>query len=370
MLRIVSSAGIIVCELDVLDEEETIMLEQGNNSLHDFLSIFSIDSMLLPEPYHKVASTLGLSYNDALKIVPINKLKQVASTINSKLSTILSDNENATYLRNFIRMRRFLDSLKAPLIDDKKLSALISSQEHEGVKTNLNTFISNVPTKYSMSKSATGRLSVISGAKILTAPSEVKKTLKSRFEDGSILQIDLTSAEPNFSLFYANETPKKDLYEYCARTVLDNNVNRDVAKLVLLSAIYGQSEKNLRKNLPNNLSTSKVIKQVKSFLSINETKEKLMDSLNTNNFRNYLCRPLKTQEQRLLISHFLQSSVAECALLMFSDFCAAQDVIPIFVIHDALIIDCNKKKAKELLNQEFTFNFANTEFPASVSELA
>ena len=44
--------------------------------------------------------------------------------------------------------------------------------------------------------------------------------------------------------------------------------------------------------------------------------------------------------------------------------------MPVFIIHDALIIDCKKEKAEELLSRDFSFDFANKKFPASVTRVA
>ncbi len=369
-MQLVSKSGILLAEFDVLDRKETVQLEDGSNSLADFMKIFSVSNDLLPASYKKASEVLGLSYTESIKTVPLSKLKSSIASIKEDLTRVMQCEDNVTYLSNYLKIRRFLDRLSTPLISKKTLQEIINSQKYEGVKNNLKSFITDKPTRYSMSNSATGRLSVVSGAKILTAPSEVKNAFSSRFKDGTVLQIDLTCAEPNFALFYSGKNPMRDLYEFCAKNVLDGRVDRNVAKLILLSTIYGQSEKNLKQNLPSGVSTSSVIKQVKKFLLIDKTNSKLESALTEKNFRNYIGRPLYTNENRLLISHFLQSSVAECALLMFAEFCNNEDVVPVFVIHDALIIDCKKEKAEELLSRDFSFDFANKKFPASVTRVA
>ncbi len=369
MLRLVSNSGLLLGEFDFFSEDEIVQLEQGDNSIFDFLSIFSLTSSILPQPYQKAAHSIGLSYKDSLKTVPIHRLKSSLLEVKKGIEKTLSDADNLIYFKNYLKMRRFLDSMQRPTIDLERLEDLISKQKYDGVKSNLKSFLTDDPTKYSMSNTATGRLSVTSGAKILTAPSEAKATLKSRYTNGKVLQIDLTSAEPNFALFYAGGEPMSDLYEFCADSVLSGRVDRDTAKLVLLSSIYGQSEKNLKQNLPAGVSASQVVKHVKRFLSIDETKQKLMSSWGEGNFRNYLCRPLKSSEQRLVISHFLQSSVAECALLMFAEFCEKNDVAPIFVIHDALVIDCEESVADRIMSKDFSFIFQGVKFPASVTQI-
>lgn len=368
MLRIISSEDVVLGEFDVLDEPSDMYLGDRNNSLDDFFKLFEASMTLSPEPYSKISSFLGLNPSDALKIVPIDRLKTQRNTAVKQTQKILSVDSNVQYLESFIRIRNFLDSLEVAIVDDKSLTDLIERQVHDGVKSNLKTFHDPKKIKYSMSSSSTGRLSVIEGPRVLTSPVEVKGVLKSRHANGKILQIDLSCAEPNFALFALGEETMPDLYEFCAKEVLDDKVDRSTAKLVLLSAIYGQSVKNLSQNLPEGVNANNVIKRVKEFLGINNLLERLRKSWSAGDLRNFLGRPLKSNQQRLLISHYLQSSVAEAAILMFENFCESNDVLPLFVIHDALIIDCKDSVALELTNQvDFRLKFKNKTFPASIT---
>ena len=370
MLDLVSNNGLLIKKFRVFEEDFVMQLEDGQNSLADFFSIFNIKAKLLSDEYARVAKLIGVPQSERLRLVPIDRLKTEIDSVCLSLDEILASEVNVSYLNFFIKMRSFLDSMSVPMIDPIALKNLIETQEHDGVKSNLRTFVDAPRTEYSMSSSATGRLSVKSGARILTAPGEVKSVLRSRFNGGKILQIDLSCAEPNFALFFSGIQPMPDLYEHCANQVLEGKVDRKTAKLVLLSAIYGQSVKNLGQNLPEGLNASEVIKKVKNFLSIDKLRESLRHDWSKGNFRNYLGRPLDTSQQRLLISHFLQSSVAELAIIMFSDFCSTNDALPVFVIHDALIIDCKQQVAEELLsNNEFCFNFEGFNFPATITNL-
>ena len=42
MMQLVSKSGILLAEFDVLDRKETVQLEDGSNSLADFMKIFSV----------------------------------------------------------------------------------------------------------------------------------------------------------------------------------------------------------------------------------------------------------------------------------------------------------------------------------------
>ena len=370
MLRVVSKENIVIAEIDVLQEDHDFFIGSKESSLDDFFCLFDRAFSLMPEEYSKMCEVLNISGPSRIKTVPLSVVRKNAEKISREMHTICSLPDNTKYLKNYVRMRKFLDSMYPASVDATALQKLIEDQKHAGVKTNLESFLNPRTIKYSMSSSSTGRLSVTEGPKILTAPAEVKAVLQSRHKGGVLLQIDLSCAEPNFALYEAGEQPIRDIYSFCASEVLNGRVNRETAKLVLLSAIYGQSARNLSANIPEGINATSVAKKVKEFLSIPALEEKLRLAWASGKLRNHLGRPLKSSKQRVLISHYLQSSIAEASILMFDKFCASHNVTPIFVIHDALIIDCTASVANELLSTpEFSLKYENEQFPASVTKL-
>ena len=370
MLRVVSRENIVVAELDALQEDHDLFIGSRESSLDDFFRLFDRSFSLMPREYSRMCEALGLSGPNRIKTVPLSVVKKSAELISHEISDICSLPDNAKYLKNYVSMRKFLDSMHPAVIDNHALQKLIDVQKHAGVKSNLESFRNPGSVKYSMSSSSTGRLSVTEGPKILTAPAEVKSILRSRHKKGILLQIDLSCAEPNFALYKAGEAPIRDIYEFCANEVLDGRVDRPTAKLILLSAIYGQSSRNLSANIPAGINAALVAKKVKEFLSIPSLEEELRAAWACGKLRNHLGRPLKSSKQRVLVSHYLQSSIAETSILMFDKFCSSHDVIPVFVVHDALIIDCPTSVAEKLLSKtDFGLKYENEEFPASVTKL-
>ena len=273
-----------------------------------------------------MCSQLKITGPDRFKVAPQSVVKDSIKKMRSEIDAILSVSENVEYLEKYVIMRSFLDSMKTVQVNSGRLDALIKSQQHDGVKSNLSSFVKPCKIKYSMSNSSTGRLSVLSGPKILTSPQEVKQVFKSRHKNGCILQIDLSCAEPNFALFISGKETKKDLYSFCSDEVLEGRVDRKTAKLVLLSALYGQSARNLKSSLPNGMAPLRVTSKVREFLSAPQLQESLRSKWSSGDLRNHLKRPLRPKQQRLLISHYLQSSVAEASILMFRDFCKLHEL--------------------------------------------
>ena len=69
--------------------------------------------------------------------------------------------------------------------------------------------------------------------------------------------------------------------------------------------------------------------------------------------RNAIGRPLNVPDDNphLLVSYYLQSSVSEGSILMFSRFIEETKLTcrPLFVIHDALIVDCDQESSKKAI---------------------
>ena len=377
MLKVIcSDSNVEICALDRPDLDFAVFLgPESEPSLKDFLSILNSPLRAVPEGYDQMASVLNVSGAAKMLIVPRHIMDAHKKNVGLTVTDLLASHGNSEYLRSYAKCRSFLSSLQPSLVDASALQNLIKKQKHDGVKTNLSSFMPmNGRTntiKYSMASSSTGRLSVTSGPKVLTSPSEVKSVLRSRFQDGSILQLDLCSAEPNFALFVSGKSPKADVYADMCSSVLSNAVDRGVAKLVTLSALYGQSTRNLEKQLPAGIGAAGVIRSIRRYLSYRSLLEKLQEKMQEANLRNYLGRPLPVDKQRLLVSHYLQSSVAEASMVMFSDFCLNEPTaVPLFVIHDALIVDCEKELADRLLNEKILFlDFDNAKFPVKVRAL-
>jgi len=227
------------------------------------------------------------------------------------------------------------------------------------------------PVKYSMTNSATGRLTVVSGPQILTIPSEARTCFKSKYPNGSILQIDVISAEPKFALHLSGIRPPRDVYKHVAETILENKVTRDQAKLITLCSLYGQSMKKLSEQLPDTVPARGVIQKTKKYFDSDFLLSRLKSEKTRGKIRNAIGRPVVVPEgnPHLLISYYLQSSVAEGSLLMFSDFLEKTQLTcdPLFVIHDALIVDCDEDSSKKLIeDQNFSLFLGDWKFDAEV----
>tara|TARA_B100000131_G_C18079141_1_gene597563 strand:- start:83 stop:1258 length:1176 start_codon:yes stop_codon:yes gene_type:complete len=337
-------------------------VDEKKSELCDFMKLIGKRPIsIVPSKYKTMCDIIDAQGRDAILTVPKEKLKVYIQECLGDVQNALCDKEDADYLVTYLTIKRCLEGLSRAAIDYQKLAGLISDTKNETITSNLKSFVPEVdslckPVTYCMTATNTGRLTVKSGPQILTSPASVRSCLRSRHSEGKILQVDIISAEPKFALHLKGEDIPVDVYTHVAKEILDNSVERHHAKLITLCSLYGQSAKNLEKKLPSNINARSVIRRTRDYFGFDFLKSRLKTELSNDNFRNAVGRPLKINENQdhLLISYYLQSSVAEGSILMFSNFIEKFQKFcdPIFVIHDALLIDCQKDFANVLLEKK------------------
>jgi len=341
-------------------ELEVSLSPTGRSEVADYFEILGMsDAEVLPPAYKQLCTHLKFTTLELLHAVPEQKLKDHLKKVVNSLSDIFNTSRNAEYFGNYIRIKKFLASFQRARIDVVALKKMIEMSKHEVVKSTLSSFLADDTGRvesvvYSTTATATGRLTVASGPQILTAPAEVRKCFRSRFEAGKILQLDIVSAEPKLALYAAEQHPPKDVYNYIANSILEGKVSRAQAKLITLCALYGQSARMLKRKLPVGVNPKEVIRKTKKYFKSEQLEDALRAESTNGLFRSVLGRPLQVPDDKshFYISYYLQSSIAEGAILMFGRFIetVSMECEPLFIIHDALIVDCSDEAAKKLLS--------------------
>ena len=351
--------------------------KESDDECLGFLKLFGKQLKLFPSEYSSMQNILGITEKELLHAIPTETIKDHFQVITEAMQNVLCCKENEEYLVSYLEIKRFLRKLSPPIVDTAILQRIADNTEHHATKQRI---LDLKPgdngrakrTEYGMLGSRTGRLVVTSGPQILTLPSVSRKAFKSSFEKGSVLQIDLISAEPKIALHMVGNNNITDVYDHISNVILGGKVSRDQAKLITLCALYGQSEANLKKSLPDSISARSVIRETKQFFNVYELEKVLKTMQHAGGLRNVLGRPiaLPNKDNRLLISYFLQSSAAEISILAFSEWCKqnSHQAIPLYVIHDAVIIDCNKELSGKLLEEKIiTLKVGGWNFDAKVS---
>ena len=236
------------------------------------------------------------------------------------------------YIDTHLSCRKMLMSLSPAAIDEREFESRRKSPSVESFLP-VSGKLATVP-KYSQA-TQTGRLKVIDGPRILTISKQDRKVISSRFSGGRILQVDYVSLEPRVALYTAGVNPGgEDVYEWISKTVGGGH-SRSKVKVPTLSVLYGQGSRN------DDPVSSSIRESIKKIFKVDELFERLKSDGNRNGFG----RPLEECEDRLLIPHYTQSTAVDVALLGFSSLLldlgkhVGSGIVPIFVLHDALILD-------------------------------
>lgn len=270
---------------------------------------------------------------------------------------LFSNKWNDTYYMQTLPLNtQLLMSLKSALVDKSKIKKYKSS----GLSSQLSTFVPNDNSEiktvvYDQFGSQTGRLTVKSGPQILTLKKEMRDIFKSRYEGGNIVEIDFTSIEPRIALKIAGDTPPKDVYSYISSQMFDRKYHRDEVKLAVLASLYGS------KSIPGiDIEWSEkrqIVKSLREKFKIKKIEEHSFASLRDFGYiQNIFGRKMtpRTDKKHVLYNNIIQSSAVDASLLGFRSLLSSidGDFTPLFVIHDAIIIDLSKKSLKSAMSLE------------------
>lgn len=202
---------------------------------------------------------------------------------------------------------------------------------------------SMVPPPIYSHATATGRLTVRSGPRILTLQKEHRRILASRFDGGRVMQVDFVSLEPRVLRLLADGSSPTDIYSDVAAR-LGGAANRRQVKLATLKMLYGSGRAGIVEDVGG--ISPKAIKQIEEYFGLPRLRGRLQSELAKEGMiRSLWGRPLpEATETHLLVSHFTQSTAVDVALGGFGDLLERMevddlDVIPCYVLHDALLLD-------------------------------
>ena len=324
--------------LDVIMKMGNIEIPRIENSAHTkaFRTLMGNDVPKLP--WHKV--------------LPTHCFQEMIQTLVTSLTQALESFVNCAYGETFIAERAFLLGLSRARVDIQKLSKYLESEDNSTVTSILNSFCPTIgektrPVVYDQAATATGRLTVKSGPMILTLPKKYKDLIKSEHTQGEIVQLDFVSLEPRVARFISGNTPEADVYESMSKELFQGMLSRDQAKLAILCALYGASSRRLQNMLGNDLNSVQVIQGVKRYFGVSRLTDQLKHSLRTDgHMTNLFGRKLVPDrtDENVLVNHYIQSTSADVALLGFQNIMnelssIGADIKPLFVIHDALVLD-------------------------------
>ncbi len=305
-----------------------------------------------PTAYRNVVSCLGLDSKAVpwSKLLPTGRFREYVSSLLTTADGILNGRTWNYVVDTFQPQQRLLDCLQRPAVDVTELGRLYKATE--GDTSTLDSFEADTSgftdcVKYDRFKTTTGRLTVSSGPRILTLPKSSRGIIKSRWPDGRIVFVDYVSLEPRIALAIAGGDPKRDIYAQIERD-LGLNLSRSVLKRAVLSILYGAGTARisdltgLSKSEAHGLSY-----QLKQFFCVKRITDKVMDTVVDGYMRNYYGRPIFAggKASSIIYNHYIQSTAADAALLGFASLLDSveqtfESCVPLFVIHDCIVLDC------------------------------
>lgn len=319
------------------------------------------------DPTHALAfSSLGLSPDQVpwAKALGRRQLTKRIQSVSQAIQDVLRDTELQRYVKTYRTGRELLRDLQRPTIDVDRLQVYTHQEGlSPSVVSSLLSFMPDSsglapPVSYDQVATSTGRLTVASGPRVLTLSREHRDVIRSA-RGGSIIEVDFVSLEPRFALLLSGDQPPRDIYEDIGSRICPGLARKDV-KLAVISALYGSSQSGLVETLGSRAAAKDLVQEVSRAFHVEDLVRRLRDHMSCHSGRlhNHFGRPLPEinsgDKDSKLISHYMQSSCVDIALMGFSQLCSRVShlgVRPIYVIHDAVLLDV-PPGAEEALREE------------------
>ena len=330
-------------------------------------SVDSICELLNVEPPTLILKEVEKSFKELGFYGPIpsslaHRKKEFKQLLNEAIETsvlVSEDLKKLGYMETFIKCREVLRGMSCASVDYSRLEREVKGTGSAGNSSMIKSFQPSSSglmqrAVYSNTSTSTGRMTIETGPQILTAPKLVRNCIASRFKDGVICQVDFVSLEPRLGRIIAGADPEKDIYKDFGNLVFSGKLNRSQVKKVMLCAIYGAGFRTLSGLLPDGMNPKTVIKKAKEYLNFDNIVRSKREELRKFGYmQNCFGRPVVPSSDRdsLVYNNWLQSSAVDAALLGFKEVIdSLQDyqAVPIFLIHDALLIDLPREEEKAI----------------------
>lgn len=213
------------------------------------------------------------------------------------------------------------------------------------------------PVTYDRFGTLTGRLTVKQGPGILTLKREYRNMLIPS-DDGCIVSLDFAALEVRLLLYEAGKSClDPDLYSMIARDI--GQYDRKAVKGAVISELYGSSKHALGKVLGiEGRELDAFVKRIKSYFNTPELLKRIKTQFyETGHVINRYGRPVLIDDplDHIFINYYAQSSGVDVTLLGFSQIVQrlafeAPAVKPLYLLHDALILDVPSKHLDEVMS--------------------
>jgi hypothetical protein len=277
-----------------------------------------------------------------------------------------------------------LRSLQRAKVCHDKWERLVST--NVGNVHTVKTFMPDVrgyadPITYDRFGSITGRLTVLNGPHIQTLKREYRNIISSEYgDDGVIVTIDFAALEARILLYEAGRRCEEhDLYGMIARE-MGVNITRKAAKAAVISELYGSSKQALGKVLGlSGKELNDFVRSVKSYFGTKSLLKRIKQQfIATGKIVNRYGRHVTIDEplDHVMINYYAQSTGVDVSLMGFSTIVemlakSAPSARPLFILHDGLFLDVQKKHLDQLHNiKHVQVKGYVQKFPVTIEQLS
>ena len=268
----------------------------------------------------------------------------------SNLLFIVNKWDDSYYGKEFQIQQRLLQKLRQPFVDDVMIKEIADDR--------VDQFLSRgdglaPKSTYDNTSSVTGRMSIVRGPNILTLDRQYRKIFKSRHRDGKIIQVDFTSLEPCVCLAVQGKKFEGDAYHWAQKS-LKSDVPRDVIKVATMSALYGMTPSRFAKKFAEVPDAADLLFRVRDSFGVDSLERRLKEThSNTGNIKNYFGRVITVDKTSPYVAYYVQSTAVDVVCQGFMSLIEQIetreiDAVPLYLIHDALMIDASQLAEKQL----------------------
>lgn len=307
-----------------------------------------------------------LSHPPWQRLMPARAHQAFVKRLVGDVLGVIGGLDTGYYERSWVPSGAVFRSLDRAYIDNEKLlSALgVAGNKRSVVESFMPDRLGFVNrTIYNRFGTRTGRLTVTSGPQILTLDHNFRNVLTSLYGDaGVIMSLDCNALEARVVLYESDkDCVADDLYSSIGSTLLGIPLDRKIIKAAIISEMYGMSKKKLCEL--TDLSTGDaliVVKSIKRHFGIVELLKRLRAQHVANNFiMNHDGRRLEVPDpaNHMLINTFAQSTGVDVSLSVFAKIIedaklTSKSLRPLFLLHDALIVDVHKDDAQKYFDAQ------------------
>jgi hypothetical protein len=292
------------------------------------------------QAWASLSTTSQPDATEAWRIVdPTRRLAWARATLRAA-ATLVERSKAAYQVETFVPSTKVLQSFKPFRVSDDMLSSDDPAAS---------TFVRDErgfvhPPTYNRFGTRTGRMTVVAGPRVLTARVATRELMRPVDDDHVLVSWDYSSLEARVALALAGKPAKatQDPYEVIGKAI--KLKSRDEAKNATFSAIYSDPTANDRLDVKVSL-VRRVFKLGETYLALSAERE-----ANDGRVRNLYGRLIDVTGSDTLYNNYVQSTGADVVLLGFLsllDQVLQMDVIPHFVLHDALFASVPRARLSE-----------------------